>query len=205
MDNVKLDGLFPTPVLTVVRPEPYSQLEYDFVQNVDFYAGTNNSISINEDILDNPVMADLKKFFTQSLSIFTEKVYLATSEELDISISWVNAIKPRHQHLIHKHKNAIISGCYYFESTKDCPLVAVSPLEAYNNHDFSARNGSNHFNCEEWALPTEGNTLLVFPSWLQHKVTCNNTNSTRYSIAWNAWFKKDKHYGFRDVKTYIKT
>jgi uncharacterized protein (TIGR02466 family) len=205
MNNVRLDGLFPTPVLTVERSEPYTMEEYDFVKNLSFESGPNNKVSIITNVLDHPEMYNLKNFFIESLNLFTEQVYLASNNELDISISWVNSIKPGKCHWTHKHKNAILSGVYYFESTEDCPLIISSPLENYNNIDFSVRREHNHFNSEEWILPTNGNTLIMFPAWAQHRVSTNNSNSTRYSLAWNAWFKKDRNYGYPEPKTLIKT
>jgi len=205
VDNVRLDGLFPTPVLTAIRPEPYTLEEYNFVKNISLIHGTNNDVSVSSNILDFPEMIRLKNFFTEYLNIFTEQVYLASNDELEIGISWANSIKPGKSHALHKHKNSVLSGVYYFDSTHDCPIILGSPLESHNNCDYSVRNGVNHFNCEEWYIPTDGNTLIMFPSWLQHRVSANNTDSIRYSLAWNSWFKKDRQYGFSDCKTLVKT
>ena len=190
MDNVHCEGLFPTPILTVVRSEPYTTEEHNFVKNISLHDGNNNQVSVCTNVLDYPELRNLKNFFIEYLNFFTERVYLASSDELDISISWVNTIKPGKSHSAHKHKNAILSGVYYFEATYESPLIVISPLENHNNHDYSIRRGHNHFNSEEWILPTDGNTLIMFPAWLQHRVSVNNTNKTRYSIAWTAWFKK---------------
>jgi len=208
MNNVRLEGLFPTPVLISKRPKPYTNEEYEFVKNISLQRGTpgqTNKISSDINILDYPEMNDLKKFFIKSVNLFTEQVYLASDNELDITISWINVIEPGCEHLPHKHKNAILSGCYYFEPTHDVPLTVSSPLENHDNYDFSSRKYMNPFNSNEWCLPTDGNTLIMFPAWLQHRVPLNETKKTRYSIAWNAWFKKNRHYGFVDSKTYVET
>jgi hypothetical protein len=40
-------------------------------------------------------MKKLKNFITEYVNIFTEQIYLASNDELEISISWVNVIKPK--------------------------------------------------------------------------------------------------------------
>jgi len=205
IENAKLDGLFPTPILTIKRPTPYLQEEYDYVKSVNVSFSNENGVSPATDIINAPQLSNLKSFFIDAINLFTDKIYCASSDELDISISWINVVNPGKQHLPHVHKNAIISGVYYFENTEDCPLYFVNPLVKYNVYDFSKRYDHNHFNSEEYSWPSSGNELIMFPAWLEHGVRKNNTNITRYSLAFNAWFKPNKTYGFATEKTLIKT
>ena len=204
-NHAELTGLFPTPILQVKRPVPFTEEELSFTMNQDVEYSKDNGISFSDSILECKELSNLKSFCQDAVNLFTEQVYAATTDELDIGISWINAVPPGKHHGLHGHKNAIIAGVYYFQNTKDCSLFVQSPLNVHNIHDLSAYKHNNHFNSETWDLPVEENTLILFPAWLYHGVRTNNTSETRYSIAFNTWFKKDRRYGFSQEKTYIKT
>ena len=203
--NASLTGLFPTPILTVKRPTPFTEKELSFVVNQEIEFSKDNGISLSHSILDSTELLDLKSFCQTAVNLFTNQVYSSTSDELDIGISWINSVPPDKHHGLHSHKNAIISGVYYFQNTKDCELFVQSPLVSRNVYDFSTYKENNHFNSETFDLPVEENTLILFPGWLQHGVRTNTTTQTRYSIAFNTWFKKDSAYGFPPEKTFLRT
>jgi hypothetical protein len=48
------------------------------------------------------------------------------------------------------------------------------------------QNVQNQFTYNEVTLSVENNMVCMFPSFLPHRVSQNNTNDTRYSIAFNA-------------------
>lgn len=200
-----LTGLFPTPVLTVKRPAPYTEQELSFVINNDIEFSRDNGISYSHSVLDNKELSNLKQFCQEAVNLFTNNVYASTDNELDIGISWINVVPPNKHHGLHVHKNAIISGVYYFQNTKDCSLFVESPLVIHNKYDFSCYKENNHFNSETWELPVDGNTLILFPAWLSHGVRTNTSNKTRHSIAFNCWFKKNREYGFPQEKTFVRT
>jgi len=204
-NNASLTGLFPTPILTVKRPAPYTREEVSFVTNQNIEFSKDNGISFSYSILDNPELSNLKSFCQDSVNLLTEQVYASTNNELDIGISWINAVPPGKHHGLHGHKNSIISGVYYFQNTTNCAFYVQSPLVLRNSYDYSFYKENNHFNSETWELPVEENTLILFPSWLQHGVRTNNTEQTRHSIAFNTWFKSNGSYGFAQEKTYLKT
>jgi hypothetical protein len=70
MDNVRLDGFFPTPVLTVIRPEPYTNEEYNFVKNIPLVSGPNNDVSVASNVLDFPGNEKIKKFYYRICKYF---------------------------------------------------------------------------------------------------------------------------------------
>ena len=201
----ELTGLFPTPILRVKRPTPFTQEELSFTMNQDVEYSKDNGISFSHSILDCKEFSNLKSFCQDAVNMFTKNVYASTNNELDIGISWINAVPPGKHHRLHIHKNAIISGVYYFQNTKDCSLFVESPLKLHNIFDYSDYTNNNHFNSEVWDLPVEENTLILFPAWLAHGVRTNTTSEIRYSIAFNTWFKKDREYGFPQEKTFVRT
>ena len=81
---------------------------------------------------------------------------------------------------IHKHCNSWISGVYYPHATDGIcfhrPLTSNWSLET---------DEWNAFNSDIWKIEPVDNTLLIFPSLLQHSILKNKSDKTRYSIAFN--------------------
>jgi uncharacterized protein (TIGR02466 family) len=82
----------------------------------------------------------------------------------------------------HIHPERRISGCYYYAATGDDgqlkfknpnPLMQnkLWPADALRDQDYTV-------------LPQVGR-LVMFPSWLPHRVSINTTDQTRISIAFN--------------------
>ena len=82
---------------------------------------------------------------------------------------------------IHKHCNSWISGVYYPHTTDGIcfhrPQTSNWSLE---------RDEWNAFNSDIWKIEPVNNTLLIFPSLLQHSILKNKSDKNRYSIAFNA-------------------
>ena len=200
-------AIFPTPLMVIDRPEPLSVDEYNFIKKHEtqgndlMLSGTLNEVSKNPYVLDEYPLKNLKSFCQEGVNKFTQEVYSATDNELEITISWVNVVHSGRAIFPHKHKNAIVSGVYYYEDTSEFPLAFETPLE--NNTDFSALTEYNPFNSEEFKITSKGNQLILFPSWLKHRAI-NDTNKPRGGcIAFNAFFKPNKDYGFAYNKTLV--
>ncbi len=205
--NSQTIAIFPTPLMVIDNPNPLSMTEYNFIKEHEnknkelMNVGSLNEISKNSYILDSPELANLKQFCQQGVNKFTSEVYSATEDELNITISWINIVRSGRAVFPHKHKNAVISGVYYYESTEDFPLAFETPLE--NNVDYSIVNDYNPFNSEEYTVASPGNQLILFPSWLRHRVI-NTTSAIRSgSVAFNTFLKPNKDYGFHYNKTLV--
>jgi uncharacterized protein (TIGR02466 family) len=81
----------------------------------------------------------------------------------------------------HADYSAEISGVYYYQTNgKDGDICFINPFNAARYFDFgrvSSRSNNIY-------TPTVGR-LLLFPSYVQHKVRPNKTDNTRISLAFN--------------------
>ena len=108
--------------------------------------------------------------------------------KVDLHSSWFNFSKPGNFQFAHDHvsdphadHSAEISGVYYFQTNgEDGDICFINPFNAARYFDFG-RVSSRPNNIY---TPTEGR-LLLFPSFVEHKVRPNNTDSTRISLAFN--------------------
>lgn len=107
-------------------------------------------------------------------------------ESISIDQSWINTFKTEHLIGLHEHgyQPNTISGCYYYKAPTNCgKLIFKSPNPFVVSFPHQSREYYNLFTVE----PKEG-MLVMFPSWLLHKVEPNKSDSTRCSLAFNISF-----------------
>ncbi len=120
-----------------------------------------------------------------------------------MSQSWIT-IKPHDtEHKSHVHPNSIISGVlYYGKHNENTPGIKF--FNSHNIWDFKKNrslrikpkfdNELNSYTMDSIEFKFKPNTLILFPSWLEHGVSYNNTNKNRKSIAFNVLPKTLGYY-----------
>jgi len=110
--------------------------------------------------------------------------------DLEYQNSWININGPGSYNARHMHAGSIYSGVYYVKVPEgDCGKLIFhrnDDAEYYLNslppRDDDFANVYKYINHP--APPSEG-TLLLFPSWLHHSVSQNNTDEDRISVSFN--------------------
>ena len=198
-----IHGVFPCPVYIVKRDfnlSPKEEKEIRKIIKEGMYKNTGNSSSNNSYIF-NGKLKKLKQFCEQQLKKYVEQV-IVPREELDFYItqSWLNITKPGEHHHEHSHANSIISGVFYISTEEDDKITFSDPnikLKGLIKFEFEE---FNPFNSTTWFFPSVTNELILFPSWMNHKVEVNEKATTdRISISFNTFVKGT--VGRREVKT----
>ena len=117
---------------------------------------------------------------------------LEFSGEIYINNLWTNINSYRDSNELHKHDNCLISGVYYVSTPKDSgKIIFHRPGYDTFTHEWNkAQSDYNNYNSAIWRIPPSSNTLLLFPSWLNHKVAPNmNKKEKRISISFNLSLK----------------
>ena len=108
--------------------------------------------------------------------------------ELYLQSMWYNVMKQHEDHRPHTHGNSLLSGVYYPTGSPSHP-----PIEFFDNRNIGAINPTiNDYtpeNASTWHYPVVPNSLLIFPSWLQHWVPVNTIEIPRISISFNVMIK----------------
>ena len=126
--------------------------------------------------------------------IFTYQSKIGFKKELESIIydGWINFNEKNDFNMWHIHamNDLVFSGAYYIkvDDPQSGPIQFRHPLAPYlgvmwKDEQLEIRTASNGSTIEIFPEP---NLLLVFPSWLQHTVLPNNTNSTRISMSFNS-------------------
>ena len=202
MENV-INGIFPCPVYITKRDLNLSSKEEKEIEKLvkgGIKSNVGNFKTLNSYIFDSK-LKKIKQFCEQQLKIYVKEV-INPKEELDFYItqSWLNITRPGEYHHIHSHANSIISGVFYISTEEDDkitftdPNIKVKELIKFEQEEY------NPFNSTTWFFPSVTNELLLFPSWLTHRVDVNKKATTnRISLSFNTFIKGS--LGNKDAKT----
>ena len=189
-----IHGVFPTPVYIVKRDTNISPKEAKEIRKIidkeGMYNNAGNSTSNNSYIF-NGKLKKLKQFCEEHIKTYVEQV-IYPKEELDFYItqSWLNITKPGEHHHEHSHQNSIISGVFYISTEEDDKITFSDPNVKLKELIKFEQKEYNLFNSTSWFFPSVTNELVLFPSWLNHKVDTNEKATTdRISLSFNTFVR----------------
>ena len=188
----KIHIIFPCPVYITKRDtnlSPKESKEIGKIVKEGMYKNAGNSTSNNSDIF-NGKLKKIKQFCEEQLNIYVKEV-ICPKEELDFYItqSWLNITKPGEHHHEHSHQNSIISGVFYISTEKGDNLQVFDPNQRLKDTITISPKEYNLWNSTNWSFLVNNNDLLLFPSWLRHRVDMRNESATvdRISLAFNVF------------------
>ena len=194
--------VFPCPVYIVKRDtniSPNEEKEIGEIVKEGMHSNVGNSMSNNSDIFNGKLndqyrtgyLKEIKQFCEEQLNRYVKEI-INPREELDFYItqSWLNITKPGEYHHEHSHQNSIISGVFYISTEEDDKINFIDPNAKLRELIKFEPKEFNLWNSTEWFFPSITNELLLFPSWLDHKVDMNEGATTdRISISFNTFIR----------------
>jgi uncharacterized protein (TIGR02466 family) len=188
MIHTEVKPLFPTPILMSMLGRDITNEERkvlednykpDMVRNND-----GNISSLNRYILkDN--LPEIRKEIESQIDYYLKNIIDPVNDvKLYITQSWLNYTQQGQFHHEHAHPNSIISGVFYFNAVKEHDKIWF-----YKNQfrDIKILPNWNHYNAESWWFEVETGMLVMFPSYLRHKVPITTGDHTRISLAFNTF------------------
>lgn len=190
MKKLNFELLFPTPVMfnNIGRSLTKKELVYIDSHAKNAHRNVGNVTSDNNYILEEPQMADLKKFVTEQLNEYVKTVFKPKyPAEAFITQSWLNWTKNGEFHHKHEHPNSFLSGVLYIstDSTKDKITFYRS---GYKQLKLSTDN-FDVLNSDSWWFNVKTGDLVIFPSNLTHDVENVLAENVRVSLAFNSFIK----------------
>ena len=185
--------VFPCPVYIVKRDtniSPKEEKEIGEIVKEGMCYSVGNSMSNNSNIF-NGKLKEIKQFCEEQLNRYVKEI-INPREELDLYItqSWLNITKPNEHHHEHSHPNSIISGVFYISTEEDDKITFVDPNIKVKEMIKFEQESFNPFNAPSCFFPSITNELVLFPSWLDHKVDINEkATKDRISISFNTFVK----------------
>ena len=187
----EIKGLFPTPVYIarsdsdLTSKEEIQKIIKEGMVDNDYNLSTKNNYIFDENL------KELKQFCEHHIKTYAKEVF-APKEELDLYItqSWLNVTKPGEQHHQHCHPNSFISGVFYVSTEEDDRITFIDQNWLLKEMMKPEIKDYNLWNSSNWFFPSITNELIIFPSWLNHRVQPNEKATTdRISIAFNTFVR----------------
>lgn len=157
----------------------------------------SNNVGLSErmDILDLELFQDLRKqiehhikWYEKNICGFTDEIYLSITD------SWYRETKPYKNHPLHNHPNSLISGVVYLNVPKNSLHHSRLNFETghfiFKGFEFHYTQNVNKYNAKMTYVPVETGSIILFPSWMEHYVTENeSTTESRKVISFNTFIK----------------
>jgi len=189
-----IQGIFPIPIYFVKRDSDLDLTEKKEIEDIikeGMDRSYGNSSTNNAYIFNNGKLKKIKQFIEQQLKIYVEQV-IRPKQKLDwyITGSWLNINKPGEHHHSHYHSNSILSGVFYISTEDDDRITFQDPNEKIKRVLAFEPTEYDVWNSSEWFFSVNTNDLILFPSWLDHKVDVNEKATTdRISISFNTFVR----------------
>ena len=102
-----------------------------------------------------------------------------------ITNMWAIINKERAFNERHHHGNSSLSAAYYVKAEKNAgDLIFFDPRQANVFHHPTSKE-ANSLNCQVQSVTPRSGTLVLFPSYLEHKVAENLSNEERIVVSFN--------------------
>lgn len=186
-ENLQIVPLFPLPVGAQSLNTPISKTEISYAMAANVKRNEGNITSVDTYVLENKSMERLRCELQNMLDVYFLEVFQPkTDVKLRITQSWFNYTSKGQYHHSHYHYNSLVSGVLYMQTEDTDTIDFINP----HLHSMPIRISAEYFNAFNSAscwLPTPQNSVLLFPSNLHHNVPPVETDSTRISLAFNAY------------------
>lgn len=192
MNDFEFVPLFATPLY-------FSKIEIsNSIKNTIFKLSLNRKdearcfVSENCNVLNLEDLLPLKVQVEYHIKKFTD-VVVGTDDQVQYPIikSWVvKHVEGDHAHR-HLHVNSLFSGVVYLKTDENAGSFsiinpfrnAVPEVLSPTTHRF------NHFNSKVWSFTPKENSIIIFPSFLEHMVSPCLSKQERYCLPFNVFIK----------------
>ena len=114
----------------------------------------------------------LQKYITDAFQKFGWKI---ENKNIRISEMWAIVNKENDFNVLHIHPNCYLSSAYYVKAKKNCGKFEIENPNLAKRHSFPEIAVINELNIEVASIDVSEGDLLLFPSYLPHKVGKNES------------------------------
>ena len=195
IEKYELLPLFHTPLY--MTKVDIANKETQFILNSeyeDMQDGARGQLSKNKYILDKRSLSLLKKQLDKHIIVYTQTILKVDPKiKFCLENSWIIKHDPKDYARLHFHSNTFLSGVIYVQVPPNSGDIIFSDRRAHNSLLSPIvkipYSELNIHNATQWSVKPEKNLLLIFPASLQHWVSANKTEESRYGIAFNYGIK----------------
>ena len=168
----------------------------DYIKNTDEASKSVNVFVERGRFLDNLKLEKIKELISTHAYYFRDNIMMCTNE-LEIQASWLTVNHKGSYHPPHNHAHAIFSVCYYPKADSG-ELVLQAP-DGKSTWQRDYRMGFqytqlNEWSATNWSVPVMSGDIVIFPGWVQHSTTPNESDELRLMIGANYWLRGNMQF-----------
>ena len=156
-----------------------------------------NELSEEMGILDRPEFKSMKDVVFSHVKKYEKDVCgFKSSLSFKLTESWYRETVPGHNHPDHNHPNSMLSGVVYLnvpkgdKSHEGINLIHIENRGVFKNHEFRYDYTPTKYNQITTFVPVKTGDIVLFPSYLYHFVTHNESrNESRRVISFNTFIQ----------------
>lgn len=204
--TVKLVNLFPAPVMSIMLDldlEKLTELAFQLRDQdpVGLSRSNKGGWHSNDNIncyIQHEEFIKLEKEIIQQLQIYQSEIFRGIKFNKKVKHNiinmWITVNEKYSYNDLHDHPRSVLSGVYYIkhDGTREQGVITFKHPNRYIQLDYwnqSLLARDNEFNSLYVDFVPEPNKLLIFPSWLEHRVEQNLKDDTRISLSFNSNLK----------------
>tara|TARA_B100000085_G_scaffold95752_1_gene86816 strand:- start:166 stop:795 length:630 start_codon:yes stop_codon:yes gene_type:complete len=139
-----------------------------------------------EDIKDTPIekMIDAANYHMEEY-----RLGMGHKNRASLTNLWINVNYYKDYNTSHSHPGSMYNGVFYVDLPEDSGRIEFeSPAYEkvqYDWNDSKTVKEFNNYNAHIWYKDPLPGSLLIFPSWINHRVRPNHNKDPRITIAFN--------------------
>ena len=197
------NNLWGVPVYKINTNYTYSNFTPEAKEYIDDYINSSveNSKTANVFVergrfLDNLKLEKIKEIINQQAHYFRDNIMMCKNE-LQIQSSWLTVNHKGSNHPIHNHAHTIFSICYYPRAETGHLILQAPDNKSTWQRDY--RMGFeytelNEWSATNWTVPVISGDIVIFPGWVQHSTTPNESEEPRLMIGANYWLRGNMQF-----------
>ena len=123
------------------------------------------------------------------LKVFNNNGWKTENKNIRIKEMWAIINKNGDFNILHTHPNCYLSAVYYVKATEKCGKFQIENPNIAKRNFYPEIKRKNELNLKVAGIEIEEGDLLIFPGYLPHKVSTNESNQDRVVISFNVDIK----------------
>lgn len=134
------------------------------------------------DTVQNKFALEIQKYI---VNVFQNLGWKTKNVPIRIKEMWAIINKSENFNVIHTHPNCYLSAAYYVKAPKNCGKFEVECPNNAKRNSYPEIEKKNELNLGVISIDIDEGDLLLFPSYLPHKVGINQSGEDRMVISFN--------------------
>ncbi len=187
LDRPSRGGAFNRPLASAIRAI-YAADDKGKNLCAEKYSGGYTSYFTHKRLELDPRFVSFTHMILDCAHEFTVKLGFEHKTTLRIVNLWANINGRGGYHEKHRHENSFLSGTYYVEAGEDAaPITFYDPKAAFRMIEPNMEN-PGAFTAKVFSVQPSTGSVVLFPSYLEHKVEVQKGAAERLSLSFNIIF-----------------